>query len=683
MAEAPPSSSQDTFYEEHQISLGKENVSSPSRPQSSSGTLLSTRKERRNPTVTPKRFNKFFAPRSSQSTRGGRQSKARRQLQDITRNAVNQRRSGLAARDEFAADADININSSRPTKRRKFSTDLQSSPPQLQSSPLKHVQTVESIPILEDEQLSEAETLPGIFDQLRPSPKPIRRLRTPGPSRRMLESSFGGYDALLRGRRGPDHAADSRAETAKFVTTPMDTHAFRGTALPFCTATCNTNPLIAIGDEEGSVRLIDSSVSSQFSKTHVRFRVHRNAVMDLGFSSDDYVLATASGDQTARVVDMQTQQTMCVLTGHKSSVKQVRFKPSDDNMVTTSARDGTVQIWDLRCGGKSAVQNFRASACQRVDADGMAEPQVRYSQQELEVGYGHRSQQRPFESGLRHELSITSFQYMPDGREHLIVTASEVDASVKLWDLRNAGRRNPVPLSSTSLPGSHHGSRHYGINAMAMSGDGARLYTICRDSTVYVYSTNQLALGYVPEMSAAPSRRRTLKEPKDGLAPLYGFRNTSLRLGTFYVKASLRPAKDDRGEILAVGSTDRCPVLFPTDERYLPQLRGEKTSWDQEDEDEDIGLPTLPPISSQQLATFNTDTFDHGTALVRAHNKEVTSLAWTTEGNLISVSDDFTARCWREDAQKARELRQGGEAGGGRWRSGWAEVGADWDEDDC
>lgn len=682
MADAPPPSSQETFYEEHKISLEKENVrSSPLRPRSSSGSVFgTTKKERRNPTVTPNRFNKFFAPRNSLSTRGGRQSKAGRQLQDITRNAVNRRRSGLAVRDEFAAEAETHLHSSRPFKRRKFSTDLHSSPPQ--SSPLKHVQAAEPIPILEED-LSEAETLPEVFEQLKPFPKPVRRFQKTGSSRRILERSFGGYDALSRGSRCPDNAGDVRAETANFVTTPTDLHAFRGVALPFCTATCNTNPLIAVGDEEGSVRLIDSTESSDFSKTHVRFRVHRNAVMDIGFSSDDYVLATASGDQTARVVDMQTQKIMCILTGHKSSVKQVRFRPGDDNMVTTSARDGTVQLWDLRCGGKSAIQNFRASFAEQVDADGNAEPPTRYSQQELEVGYGHRSQHRPFESGYRHELSITSFQHLPNGREHLIVTASEVDASVKLWDLRNAGRRNPVPLSSTVLPEAHRGSRHYGINSMAMSGDGARLYTVCRDSTVYVYSTNQLALGYVPEMSAAPSRRRMLKEPKEGLGPIYGFKNPSLRLGTFYVKASMRPAKGDKGEMLAVGSTDRCPVLFPTDERYLPRLRGTDISREDDDDFDDTELPTLPPASSQKATSQNPHVFEHGTALVRAHNKEVTSLAWTTEGNLISVSDDFSARCWREDPEKARELRQGGEVGGGRWRSGWADVGADWDEDDC
>lgn len=679
MADAPPASSQDSHYEKYQIPIEKENASSPLGPPTTrSNTILSSQKIKKPPTVTPKRFTKFFTPRSTLSTRGGRQSKAGRQLQDITKNGANRRSKGLITGDEFVADSRDDITSSRPLKRRKFSTDPSSSPPQ--SSPLKHVQTAP----LDDPPLSptfsEADTLPDLLEEWKPFPRPIRRLPEAGRSRRILERSFGGYDALSRGFRGADHGSDPRAETANFVTTPSDLHSFRGTALPFCTAACNTNSLVAVGDEEGSVRLIDSSSAAQFNTSHVKFRVHHNAVMDVTFCSDDYVLATASGDQTARVVDMQSQQTVCILSGHKSSVKQVRFQPNDDNMITTSARDGTVQLWDLRCGGKSAVQNFRASIGQQRDADGKVQPDTRYSQ-ELHVGYGHRSSSRPFEADQRNELSITSFQHLPHGREHLILTASEVNASVKVWDIRNVGRRNPVPLSSTPLPESHLGTRHYGINTMALSGDGARLYTVCRDATVYVYSTSQLVLGHAPEMSSGPSRRRMLKEPKTGLGPLYGFKHPKLRLGSFYVKASLRPAKDDRGEMLAVGSTDRYPILFPTDERHLPR-RGRSPAPDIVDEDEDDDLPSLPQPPAQRSPPHSPPIFEHGTPLVRAHSKEVTSLTWTTEGGLITVSDDFSARCWREDGQKARDLRQMGEVGGGRWRSGWAQVGADWDEEE-
>ncbi|KAK4631121.1 Cell division cycle protein cdt2 [Fulvia fulva] len=686
----PPMSSQDSgivCHSKHKMQFEQENqmptppASSPPTFQDFSGNLLHIPKIKKPPTVTPKRFTKFFTPRSSMSTRAGRQSKAGRQLQDITRNGSNCRRTGLNHQDDFTPKVEDDGTAERLFKRRKISTDLPSSPPQ--SSPLEHVQATRELPVFHDQvpgspTISEADTLPELFEKLKPFPKPIRRLREPGRSRRLLERSFGGYDANSRGLRGVDHAVDARAETANFVTTPSDMHPFRGAALPFCTAACNTNSLIAVGDEEGSVRLIDSASSAQFSASHVKFRVHHNAVMDIAFCSDDYVLATASGDQTARVVDMYSQQTVSILQGHQSSVKQVRFQPGNDNMVTTSARDGTVRLWDLRASGRSAVQSFRDG----VDRGEEMEPQTMTSQ-ELHVGYGHRSTTRKYEMDERNELSITSFQHLPHGRSHLIVTASEVNASVKIWDLRNAGfgQRNASPLASTPLPETHRGTRHYGINSMALSGDGARLYTVCRDATVYAYSTNQLALGYVPEMSSGPSRRRMMKDPKAGLGPLYGFRHPNLRIGTFYIKAAIRPAKGDHGEMLAVGNTDKCPILFPTDERHLP--KPERIYEDAEEDEDD--LPTAAPSfprSSGTTPSTGLQVHEHGTALVRAHNKEVTSLAWTTNGNLITVSDDFSARCWREDAAKARELRGMGEVGGGRWRSGWADVRLEWDEEE-
>lgn len=686
----------------------QENVlsSSPSRPTSRSnggggdGVFSSQQKIRKPPTVTPKRFAKFWTPRQTLTSRGNRQSKAGRQLRDITKNGANRRASGLSLSLSLGddclptPDVDADFPSSRPQKRRKLSTiDLSSSPPR--SSPLGRGHTAKPIPLFASEPplspglteaISEAETLPDLLQQLKPFPRAIRRFREPGPSRRILERSFGGYDAISRSFRGPDHVADWRSETANFVSTSDDLHTFRGAAIPFCATSCNTNSLVAVGDEEGSVHLIDSSPTSSFTKTHVKFRVHYNALMDIAFSSDDYVLVTASGDQTARVIDMQSQQTICILSGHKSSVKQVRFRPDDDNIITTSARDGCVMIWDLRCGGKSAVQNFRTSLRTRASLPGRVDPETRYGKG-LEVGYGHRSANRHYEYMNRDELSITSFQHLPNGREHMIITSSEVDASVKLWDLRNAGRRNPVPLSSTLVPESHKQKRQFGINTMALSGDGARLYTVCRDATVYAYSTNQLVMGSVPEMDSATSRRRMLKEPMSGLGPLYGFKNSNLRFASFYIKASLRPAKGSCGEMLAVGSTNHTPILFPTDERHLAR-RERPSAYDyvehDDDEDEADDLPTsLPNQALSNAPASNFQTFEHGTALVRGHKKEVTSIAWTTHGDLISVSDDCTARCWREDAQKARALRLGEEFGGARWQSGWAEVDSSFDEDDC
>ncbi|KAK3712025.1 hypothetical protein LTR37_009337 [Vermiconidia calcicola] len=691
MAEPPMYSSQGSEYEKHQIFNDQENIeSSPPNACSRNVPTLSSQKPKKPPTVTPKRFTKFFTPRNSLSTRGGRQSKAGRQLRDITKNAANRRRHSRPLQEPNFLAVDENELSGRPLKRRKHSIDIASSPPR--SSPLKHVQAADQVNILEDvptsPMLSDEDTLTDLLEDLNPFPQPITRLRQSSCSRRILQRSFGGHDALTRGWRGNDHCNDWRAQTANFVSAPHDVHTFTGSALPFCSASCNTNSLIAIGEEEGSVRLIDSSPTSDFMTPHITFRPHHNAIMDINFSSDDYMLATASGDQTARIIDMHAQQTVCILSGHTSSVKQVRFQPNDDNMITTSSRDGTVQIWDMRCGGRGSIASLRTAFARNVD-NGDLEPSVQYSKHRLPIASFHRSATSsnvaPASSTAEGGVSITSIQHLPNGREHLLLTSGEVNSSLKLWDLRNAGRRGvAVPISSTLVPQSHNRTRHYGINSMAWSTDGARLYTMCRDGTVYAYSTNHLILGHAPEMSSSSGKGRTAKSTKAGVGPLYGFRHDSLRMGSFYIKASIRPARGDKSEMLAVGSSDSCSVLFPTNERHLPR-REHPTATHGEDEEDDLGLPTLPPPSGQvkkDPTSAGIPIYRHGTALVRGHDKEVTSLTWTHDGELVTVSDDFTARCWREDGGKARGLRGCGEGRGQRWRCGWADVAASWDEEE-
>ena len=690
MAEAPIYSSQSSEYDQHQILRDQENLgSSPLQPISKDVASLSSRKMKKPPTITPKRFTRFFTPRTTLSSRLGRQSKAGRQLRDITKNGANRIRHARQLLDPALVSVEDDDLYSRPLKRRKHSIDIASSPPQ--SSPLKHMQTADQIKIFEDVPtspiVSDEDEAIDLFDNTQELPQPITRLRQTGHTRRILQRSFGGFDALSRGRRWADHCVEWQAETSNFVSLPSDIHAFTGTALPFCTASCNTNSLVAIGEEEGCVRIIDSSPASDFTAAHVTFRPHNNAVMDVTFSSDDYMLATASGDQTSRIIDMHTQQTVCILSGHTSSVKQVRFQPQDDNMLTTCSRDGSVQIWDMRCGGRGTVASLRTAFARNVD-NGEKEPTVRYSKHTLDVGSSHRStkmtsQLSSLSNSGSDSVSITSIQHLPPDRQHYLLTTSEVNSSIKVWDLRNAGRRSglALPVSSSTVPDLHNRTRNYGINCMALSTDGAKLYTACRDGTIYAYSTNHLVLGRAPEAPSSGTRSRSSKASSTGVGPIYGFRHPSLRIGSFYIKASVRKAKDDKSEMLAIGSSDNCAFLFPTDERHLPIRELPCSAAD--DEDEGGALPSLPILSSNKVRpTSGVPTHEHGTALARGHKKEITSLTWSHDGELVTIGDDFAARCWRENAEKARELRGCGDGGGRRWKCGWAEVDSSWDEDE-
>ncbi|KAF4551252.1 WD domain-containing protein 37 [Elsinoe fawcettii] len=679
-----------------QPSMADSEMPFPDLPSSSQVRAMANSRPKRPPTITPKRFTRFFTPRQSVSdTRKTKHAtRASRKLRDITKNAVNQKPTSAMHQSTKIEDDEIENLTPRRSKRRKLTPIPESSPIQLQSSPSRHVGDFKPIDLFDD--AASIDDLDQLCDDFSRLPTPIKRLQ-PTNSSKMLQRSFGGPSVLQRGRTR-DPCVIWRHATADFYSGAEDVSAFDSQSLPFCVTACRSNSLVALGGEGGTVTLLDSSSDPDisFAKPHISFKPHSNAIMDMSFSSDDYLIATASGDQTARVIDMRTQQTRYIMAGHVSSVKTVRFQPGNDSVLATSSRDGSVQLWDLRCRGTTVPPcELRVSATRSLPTDSSGR-QIVYAETCISIRDAHSSAGPPplprkssadlFSTrstpapASRNDVSITALSFLPCDKSHILLSASEANASIKVWDIRGKyNRRGPaVPLASTAEPPSHIKSRKYGINSLALSGDGGRLYALCRDSTVYAYSTNHLAIGHVSELDSEAAtlgrgKWRGYGAEKEGLGPLYGFKHRDLKVSSFYVKAGVRKAGNGKEEMLAVGSRDGSAILFPTNEGYF------KREVERHEARDPASLPGTPvKLSSRkdELPIYET-----GTSLVRGHRKEVTSLSWTADGELVTISDDFTARCWRE-GPKARELRQGGEGQGQRWGCGWAEIEDEFDDEE-
>ncbi|KJK65888.1 WD40 repeat protein [Aspergillus parasiticus SU-1] len=661
----------------------------PSSPPSIVSDAGVRRKPKKPPPVTPRSFKRFFTPRSmlngginASDVRTNRQA-----LKALSSPAVN--RLGPAFTRTLKAVATRPEPSEllrTPSRKRKFSF---SSIGSLQSSPLRKVRM--RTPIHDDEEVNVTVRDLEVNPEIRTSePKPhviAKPIRQVPPVRRSqaLQTSGQFFMRSVIGAR------------ASRVTIRSNSGAGCSTgdrlALPFCTASCNTNTLVAVGDEEGGIRLLDSAKNDKngFSKAYLSFRPHMNAIMDLEFSSDDMLLATASGDQTALVIDMTTQKPIYCLSNHVSSVKRVQFQPSANNKVlATCSRDGNVNIWDLRCKGfeKPSLQVRCSLESDSEYAAAPVAPKMTYPQVLNTIHGAHAwMPQTPASEKLepqigRSDITVTSLAFLPPGRENLFVTASEANACVRLWDLRTAHnnrRGRPVlPLSTTREPDSHIKYRRFGLTSMTLGGDGSRLYTLCRDGTVYAYSTSHLILGHAPELSLNNDRpRRSGGSDKEGLGPLYGFRHPRLQVASFYVRTAVRKATDDKPEMLAVGSSDQCAVLFPTDERFLHSAPKPAPEVDLPRNSLHLTRSGLRRTNSGAgLSGKLEDTipiYQSGTPLIEGHKKEVSAVSWTVDGELITVSDDYSARCWREGPD-ARALRIGGEAEGRRWRCGWAAT---------
>ncbi|MCJ1247782.1 hypothetical protein MMC30_004997 [Trapelia coarctata] len=551
-----------------------------------------------------------------------------------------------------------------------------------------------------------------------------------------------------------DYANNWQTQTANFYSRPNDTHVCQQVygpqpvaTVPFCTTNFNTITLVAVGDEDGGVHFLDSDKIEKvkgpgFPGTFLDFKPHNNAVLTVTLSANDRLLATGSGDQTSQIIDVMTRHTTHTLRGHTSSVKHVQFQPgSSDNVVATCSRDGSVKIWDLRInpvdGPQAELQT--SSSSDALSSLGRTPsppghipqnvaPAIMYPDCFKTLRNAHTPRPVPYKKTARNSLgagvprqstlnhngvaesrsrrsigapnrrgpaSITAMAFLDPAYPHLLITGSEANACVKIWDIRgrmNNIRTHAVPVSTTLEPEAHLRTRPWGVVSMAVSPDRKRLYTLTRDSTVYAYCTSHLILGKAPEFRREKPGAvyKPPGEAQDGLGPVYGFRHPKLFVSTFYAQMAIRPAGPDQSELLAVGSHENCAVIFPTDERYMrnrsfkqwkPPGKLEVLTYIEKHFERPPPSFFQPP-KAKCGSSDTVEIWDHGTALTRGHVGEVTGVCWSTDGELVTVSDDETARIWREDAEVPRKLRMQTRDLADRHDWAWSEVINDYDGDE-
>ena len=185
--------------------------SSPLRPP-----CHGSKKARKPPTITPKRFTRFFTPRSSAGAHQSpsKSSRSGRQLRDITRDAINGASIvGTSSSEKRALFEDVQPSSttqystpkSKSYKRRRLS------PPALDSSsPLSSPCYKQSNNLPPSSYTSRAFSPTEFTDEdcsssspskIRAYPKPIKRTKSVSIVARTLQRGFGGRDYVGRGNR--------------------------------------------------------------------------------------------------------------------------------------------------------------------------------------------------------------------------------------------------------------------------------------------------------------------------------------------------------------------------------------------------------------------------------------------------------------------------------------------------
>lgn len=76
---------------------------------------------------------------------------------------------------------------------------------------------------------------------------------------------------------------------------------------------------------------------------------HGSSILALAFSPGSSTMTTGSGDNTARIWDLDTGTPKHTLKGHTHWVLEVAYSP-DGNIIATGSLDNTIRLWDAQTG---------------------------------------------------------------------------------------------------------------------------------------------------------------------------------------------------------------------------------------------------------------------------------------------------------------------------------------------
>ncbi|CAG8491083.1 5555_t:CDS:2 [Ambispora leptoticha] len=194
---------------------------------------------------------------------------------------------------------------------------------------------------------------------------------------RTSKNRMGPFDVLMRrelwGTANSDSVlannswrASTRFMIKDFVSTDNDVYHFYGQDRQIAPFACSFSHgignidgrFLAVADEEGVISLMDTRFDNriEMARPRIQFQAHENAVFEVQWNYDDTSLITASGDQSARLWDVETQKCKSVFEGHTCSIKAIAYNPKTPEIWATASRDGHIHIWDERINPSRIIE---------------------------------------------------------------------------------------------------------------------------------------------------------------------------------------------------------------------------------------------------------------------------------------------------------------------------------------
>ncbi len=216
---------------------------------------------------------------------------------------------------------------------------------------------------------------------------------------------------------------------------------------------------IALADPQGTACLlhIDSGTQIEYSK-------HKQTVYCVSFSRDSDRIASASGDGTVQLWDLQGNSLQAPLSPQKGTIYYVSFSP-DAQKLAMAFVDGTVGLWDFQSSHKTECMGHASVAfCLDFSPDGklLATASGDGTVRLWDLEGNEKAK-------FRHESTVYWVSFSGDGE--LLATASG-DGKTCLWQVKDAKEIAEFR---------HHEASVYSV---CFSPDGQQLATASQDGTV-------------------------------------------------------------------------------------------------------------------------------------------------------------------------------------------------------
>jgi serine/threonine protein kinase len=196
---------------------------------------------------------------------------------------------------------------------------------------------------------------------------------------------------------------------------------------------------------------------------------HDDWVNDIAFAPNGIVLATAGGDGTAQIWNVQDGSVLYTLEGHEGAVNSVAFT-SNSATLATAGEDGIVQLWNVQDGTMFLPLEGHEDAvnCVVFSPDGAT---LATASSDGTVRLWNVDDGTAREKLEGHEFDVWGVAFSPDGAT---LASAGADATVRLWDVGNGMLRHTL---------SHNDE----VTSVAFSGNGAMLASSSKDYTVRLW----------------------------------------------------------------------------------------------------------------------------------------------------------------------------------------------------